>query len=255
MKKILNSLVEGAAAKQKRLAILIDPDKVSADVSLLRLIHLAVENKVDYFFVGGSLLTQDNLHVVVRELKSESNIPVILFPGNSMQIDFQADAILFLSLISGRNPDLLIGQHVLAAPLLKKGNLEVWPTAYMLIESGAMTTVQYMSNSAPIPADKPVVAACTAMAGEMLGLQLVYMDAGSGAKFPINDRMIRKVKESIECPLIVGGGINSAAKAKQAWQAGADIVVVGNGVEENPDLITELADQLAEWNSVLDKKR
>ena len=233
-KKILETLVERRSAGIKSFALLIDPDKIRDSGKLVKLINIAVENKVDYFFVGGSLLTGNNLHQVIELVKDHSQLPVVLFPGNTMHIDVSADAVLFLSLISGRNPELLIGQQVIAAPILKRSSLEILPTGYMLIDSDNRTTVSYMSNTTPIPADKYSVAVCTAMAGEMLGLRLIYMDAGSGARFPISPRMIASVRRTIDVPLIVGGGINSLEKALASLKAGADMLVVGNGIEETP---------------------
>jgi len=171
-----------------------------------------------------------------------------LFPGNSMQLDPAADAILFLSLISGRNPDLLIGQHVVAAPILKNNRIEVMPTGYILINSGKITSVAYISNTMPIPDDKYSLAACTAMAGEMLGLQLIYLDAGSGAEKEISPRMISTVRKAIELPLIVGGGINTTQKALAALEAGADMIVIGNAIEKNPNLLIEISDKVYDWN-------
>ncbi len=173
---------------------------------------------------------------------------MVLFPGSNLQINEAADAILFLSLISGRNPDLLIGQHVIAAPLIKKYGLEVIPTGYLLINSGNDTTVSYMSNTQPIPYDKPDIAACTAIAGEMLGLEIIYMDAGSGAAQPISTDMISKVRKSIDTPLIIGGGINTAKKAETILKAGADMIVVGNGIEENPSLLVTISETIQQMN-------
>jgi putative glycerol-1-phosphate prenyltransferase len=155
-------------------------------------------------------------------------------------------------LISGRNPELLIGQQVIAAPILKRSRLEVLPTGYLLIDADNRTTVSYMSNTVPIPADKYSVAVCTAMAGEMLGLKLIYMDAGSGAKYPISPRMIASVRKSIDVPLIIGGGINSVDKALNSLKAGADMLVVGNGIEENPSLLIEVSDAVNHLNQELD---
>ncbi|MFN8844438.1 MAG: geranylgeranylglyceryl/heptaprenylglyceryl phosphate synthase, partial [Chryseotalea sp.] len=213
---IYKSFLEKKAKGHKSVAVLIDPDKVEDGLRLQHLINLASENLVDYFFVGGSLITTTNLHEVVKQIKQSVNIPVVLFPGNTMQIEPSADGILFLSLISGRNPELLIGQHVIAAPILKNTKLEVIPTGYMLINSGKITSVAYMSNTTPLPEEKYSLAACTAMAGEMLGLRMMYLDAGSGAERPISAKMINSVRKSIECPLLVGGGINSAHKALTA---------------------------------------
>jgi phosphoglycerol geranylgeranyltransferase len=230
---------------------LLDPDKVEDPAKLQYLINLANENCVDYFFVGGSLITTTNLSDVIKQIKKNVNLPVIIFPGNSIQIDGHADAILFLSLISGRNPELLIGQHVIAAPILRNTKLEVIPTGYMLVNSGKMTSVAYISNTIPIPEDKYSLAACTAMAGEMLGLQTIYLDAGSGAEREVNMKMISAVRRAINVPLIVGGGINSSAKAMNALTAGADMIVVGNALEKDPDMLTEISDKIYEWNQRL----
>lgn len=220
----------------KQFAVLIDPDKTDEN----KLKHLASTSNlagVDWLFVGGSLLRQNALDHCISILKDHSDIPVILFPGNTLQMSSRADAILFLSLISGRNAEMLIGRHVIAAPYLKLSSLEVIPTGYMLIESGRPTAVSYMSNSVPIPADKDDIAACTAMAGEMLGLKLIFMDAGSGANQPVSENMITTVRQSVDVPLIVGGGINSAAKVEAAYRAGADMIVVGNAIESDIDFI------------------
>jgi putative glycerol-1-phosphate prenyltransferase len=225
---------------QKQFALLIDPDKLD-NSALQSTIDVAVKAKVDYLFVGGSLLTKDILDECLTTIKSNCNIPVVLFPGSVMQINNKADAIFFLSLISGRNADMLIGQHVLAAPYLKSSSLQVLPTGYILIDGGTQTTVSYISNTTPIPANKPDIAACTAMAGEMLGLQLMYMDAGSGAKNSISEKMISVVRKNINVPLIVGGGILTTEKAVANCLAGADIIVVGNAAEKNPSLILDMA--------------
>ncbi|MBK6444109.1 MAG: geranylgeranylglyceryl/heptaprenylglyceryl phosphate synthase [Bacteroidetes bacterium] len=225
---------------RKSLAILVDPDKTSL-AQCEKLATQALDAAVDYFFVGSSILTHGDLDACVSVLKKNSNIPVILFPGNTMQISEKADAILFLSLISGRNPEMLIGRHVITAPLLKRSGIEILPTGYMLIDSGSPTSVSYMSNTFPIPHDKDDIAACTALAGEMLGLKIMYMDAGSGARFPVSKSMITTVRNTINTPLIVGGGIRTAEKAIDQCNAGADIIVVGNAIEKEPSLIAEMA--------------
>jgi putative glycerol-1-phosphate prenyltransferase len=225
---------------RKSFAILIDPDKYS-NTDLKAVISLANENKTDFIFVGGSLLTFDHLEQTLLLIRENTGIPVILFPGSLMQINEKADALLLLSLISGRNADLLIGKQVIAAPYLKKSGLEILPTGYMLIESGPLTTAQYISNTIPIPRLKDDIAVCTAMAGEMLGLKLIYMDAGSGAEMPVPVSMIRKVKESITVPLIVGGGIRTPEQARISCQAGADLIVVGNAIEKDPGFIKDIA--------------
>lgn len=241
--KLRNNFQQG----RKSFAVLLDPDKVELS-SFPFMLAESVRYGVDFFFVGGSLITRYAADEIIAAIHKHTHIPAILFPGNSLHIEPSADAILFLSLISGRNPDLLIGQHVVAAPLLKRSNLEVLPTGYMLVESGRSTTVSYISNTTPIPHDKPSVAACTAMAGELLGLQLMYLDAGSGAQNPVSPEMIAAVRKSVDTPIIVGGGINSVVKAQAALEAGADVIVVGNGIEKNPDLLPELAQAVRAFN-------
>ncbi len=230
---------------KKQIGVLLDPDKINWP-NLPHLITSAIQNKVSYFLVGGSLITDYQLEKLIRALKVQSQIPVILFPGSALHVSTNADAILFLSLISGRNSDFLIGQHVISAPIIKKSNLQVIPTGYMLIESGQTTTAQYMSNTSPIPANKPDIAACTALAGEMLGLQCIYLDAGSGARQAVNPKMITAVKSQISIPLIVGGGIKNAETAKAIFEAGADVIIVGNKLETNPEFLDELGKVLAE---------
>ncbi len=238
--KILDALYQQKASARKAFAVLIDPDKLN-DQALLDTIQLALSSKVDYFFVGGSLVVTDTLDKVVTTIKSICSIPVVLFPGSPDQITPKADALLYLSLISGRNPELLIGQHVISAPFVRQSGLEIIPVGYMLVDGGTPTTVSYISNTNPIPANKNDIASCTAMAGEMLGLKVIYMDAGSGAQSAIPTAMIQQVAKYIQIPLIIGGGITTAAKAKENCLAGADIIVVGNAVEKDPALISEIA--------------
>ena len=247
---VLNKVESMLKTGRKSLAVLIDPDDLD-EAGLVQCLNRCIENTVDYIFVGGSLVTSNNIHEVVAFIKSYTNIPCVLFPGNAIQIAAEADAILFLSLISGRNPELLIGQHVVAAPVLKRSNIEVVPTGYMLVNSGRPTSASYMSNSQPLPNDKPSLAASTALAGEMLGMRLIYLDAGSGAEEPISQKIIRAVKSNIAVPLIVGGGLNSKEKVKRAFDAGADIVVIGNGVQKNLDLMTEASDIVQIFNETL----
>lgn len=240
MKGIYHSLAEKKKQGKKSFAVLIDPDKVN-DSDMEQLIDLAVDARVDYFFVGGSLVVSDYLDECVQLIKSRCDIPVILFPGSPSQVSKYADALLYLSLISGRNPELLIGQHVVSAPIVKKSGLEIMPTGYMVIDGGAPTTVSYISNAAPLPSDKNEIAMCTAMAGEMLGMKLIYMDAGSGAKKAINENMITQVASCIDVPLIIGGGITTPEKAYLNCKAGADVIVVGNAIEKDASLIKEIA--------------
>ena len=240
---VYQNLQDSRKAGKKLFAILIDPDKQSKE-ELKQIVKKAKSAKADLFFVGGSLLTNDSLDSCLETLKSESDIPVILFPGNAMQVNDKADAILFLSLISGRNAEMLIGKQVITAPILKQSSLEVLPTGYLLIDSGKPTTVSYMSNTTPIPHEKNEVAACTAMAGEMLGLKCIFMDGGSGALNPISEKMIATVRQSVDTPLIIGGGINSGKKAAANCEAGADVIVVGNAIEKDENLIEEIANAI-----------
>lgn len=237
---IYHSLAERKQQHKKSFAVLIDPDKVN-DHNLEPLVELAVDANVDYLLVGGSLVISNYLDDCVQLIKRTCNIPVILFPGSPNQVSKYADALLYLSLISGRNADMLIGQHVISAPVVKQSRLEILPTGYMVVDGGAPTTVSYISNAAPIPADKNEIAMCTAMAGEMLGMKLIYMDAGSGAKRAISEEMIKQVAQVIEAPLIVGGGITEPEKAYLNCKAGADVIVVGNAIEKDPSLIKEMA--------------
>ena len=237
---LYSSILEKKVKGKKLFAILVDPDKQKNSVLLL-IVQKANEANVDYFFVGGSLLTNDNLDECIKTIKNNSNIPVILFPGNAMQINKNADGILFLSLISGRNPELLIGKQVISAPILKQTSLEVISTGYMLIDSDKPTTASYMSNTLPIPRNKNGIATSTAIAGEYLGMKLIYMDGGSGAEKPIEIDMIKQVSNQINIPLIIGGGICNAQKAIDNCNAGADLIVVGNAIEKNADLILEIS--------------
>ncbi|HEX2899337.1 MAG TPA: geranylgeranylglyceryl/heptaprenylglyceryl phosphate synthase [Bacteroidia bacterium] len=234
MRVILPQIQALKAEGKKGFAILIDPDKLAPE-GLPDLAAKINASGIDFVLVGGSLLMNERIRDLVPALKQALRPPVILFPGNLMQISPGADAILFLSLISGRNPDLLIGNHVVAAPLLKQSGMEVLPTGYMLIDSGRPTSAHYMSNTMPIPHDKPEIAACTAMAGELLGLQLLYMDGGSGAERSISTEMISAVAGAVGIPLIVGGGIRNKKQAEAILKAGADIIVVGNAFEADSE--------------------
>ena len=240
MNGIYTSLVKRKEQRKKSFAVLIDPDKVN-ETDMEQYIMLAVEANVDYFLVGGSLVVSSYLDECVQAIKKNCDIPVILFPGSPSQVSPFADALLYLSLISGRNAELLIGQHVVSAPLVKKSGLEIMSTGYMVVDGGAPTTVSYISNAAPLPADKNEIAMCTAMAGEMLGMKLIYMDAGSGARQAITETMISKVASCISVPLIVGGGITTAEKAYLNCKAGADVIVVGNAIEKDASLIKEIS--------------
>ena len=238
-KKILEKKNNG----KKQFSILIDPDKQNRK-ELISIVNKATVANVDFFFVGGSLLTHDKLSECLSIIKESTHIPVILFPGSTMQMNERADGILFLSLISGRNPEMLIGNQVVAAPILKQLSLEIISTGYMLIDSGQETTVSYISNTKPIPYYKDDIAKCTAIAGEMLGFNTIFMDGGSGAINSISESMISTVKKSIDIPLIVGGGIKNGIQASAKCKAGADIIVVGNAIENNKEIISDIANAI-----------
>ncbi len=234
---------------KKKFAPLIDPDKFT--LSELKTIAESSEKAcVDFFFYGGSFVMETDHQKFITVLKEYCSAPVILFPGNQFMIPKNADGLLLLSLISGRNAELLIGKHVLAAPFLKTCDFEILPTGYMLIENGHATAVSYMSNTTPIPEGQDDIAICTAFAGELLGFQLIYMDAGSGAENPVSLRMIKKVRQNISIPLIIGGGISNGEQAKDIAEAGADVVVVGNAIEKNPSLISELCNAVHSQNRI-----
>lgn len=234
---------------RKMLAVLIDPDKVRLN-KLDQLIELSLLAKIDFFFIGGSLIVSNQLDACLSAIKAKCHIPLVLFPGDSYQLSYKADGILFLSLISGRNPELLIGKHVITAPYLKLSPLEVIPTGYMLVDGGVQTTVSYISNTSPIPSDKSDIAACTAMAGEMLGLKCIYLDAGSGARKPVSEEMIATVRSVVDIPIIVGGGIRTPEQATRNVLAGADIIVVGNAFEDDPSLVVSIAQAVHETGAM-----
>lgn len=231
--EVLEAIIALRREGRKGLAMLLDPDKVD-EASLPAQLAQAESAGVDFFLLGGSLLTHGSVQYAAPLIKAHTSRPVVLFPGSVYQLSPEADAVLFLSLISGRNPDLLIGKHVEAAPLVRDMGLEVIPTGYMLIESGAPTTASYISNTFPIPHDKPDVAACTALAGQYLGLKLIYMDGGSGARRTVSSEMVAAVKRTTDLPIIVGGGVRKPEDATVLWKAGADLIVVGNALEEDP---------------------
>lgn len=232
----------GLAKKEgnKLFSLLIDPDDTSGK-GVESTAIAAAKAGVDLLFVGGSLLVNDRLFDTVQIIKANCDIPVVLFPGDNMQVVPNADAILLLSVISGRNAEMLIGKHVVAAPKLKNSGLEIIPTGYMLIDSGKPTTASYMSNTNPIPHDKDDIAACTAMAGEMLGLKTIFMDGGSGAQNAVSTSMIKRVSDHVDVPIIVGGGLKTPEMAKERFEAGATVVVVGNAIEKDGSLLAEMA--------------
>ena len=231
---------------KKKFALLIDPDKYY-EASLDNLIRLINLYPPDLLLVGGSLLLKP-IDLTITALKLNCSIPVFIFPGNVLQLSDRADGILLLSLISGRNPDFLIGNHVLAAPHINRFGIEVIPTGYMLIENGKYTSVEYMSNTRPIPAGKTDIAVSTAMAGEMLGLKVIYLESGSGAARTVGIEMIEAIRKNISIPLIVGGGIKSKEDARQIYKAGADLLVIGTAAEKSPEIIKDFFQLREELN-------
>jgi len=215
----------------------MDPDKYEPD-DIKKLKEIKPEHLPDFILVGGSLTSVHPDELIIN-IKKNLDIPVVLFPGSLLQITSQADIILFLSLISGRNPDLLIGNHVIAAPHLKQMDIEIISTGYILINCGTKTSVEYMSQTNAIPSSKTDIVVATAMAGEMLGLKLIYLEGGSGASHPVPPAIIKAVRDAVSVPIIIGGGLRNPEDIKKAYDAGADMVVLGNGYEEDPCLLEE----------------
>jgi putative glycerol-1-phosphate prenyltransferase len=223
--------------KEKKIGLLLDPDKARGD-SLSAILKIAGDHKADFILAGGSL-TFNNIDHLIDTIKRECSIPVILFPGNLLQLTRKADIILLLSLISGRNPELLIGNHVLAAPFLKDIRSKLISVGYILISCGSKTSVEYISQTEAIPSDKPEIVVATALAGEMLGMAMVYLEAGSGASCPVPLEIISSVRENISVPVAVGGGIKDKTQIRDIYNAGAEIIILGNGCEKNPELLID----------------
>ena len=236
---ILDFINSAKKNNKKLLAILLDPDKLDL-MDISKTIQKINKSKANLIFIGGSLLFKNVLDQFVTKVKENTKLPILLFPGSTMQITNKADGILFLQLISGRNSEYLISNQVIAAPLLRQTNLEVISTGYMLIESGRETTASYISNTKPIPAHKPEIAMATAMAGEYIGNKLIYMDGGSGALNPIAAKMIKKVAKNINLPIIIGGGLKTKESIQAAYDAGATVVVVGTAFEQDENLLESL---------------
>ena len=226
-------------SKSKDIAVLIDPDKVLIE-DLESLIVSINSTKAKFIFVGGSLVHGVGVDECINVIKSYTSLPVILFPGSGLQVSASADALLFLSLISGRNPEFLIGHQVVSAPYIKRQGLESIATGYILVDGGKETTAPYVSNTNPIPAEKPQIGAATALAGEMLGMKLIYLDAGSGAIKPISKEFIAAVRNEVALPIIVGGGIKTIQNIKRAFSAGANLVVIGTAIENDADFLNTI---------------
>ena len=232
-KSILNSRKKG----DKLFSVLIDPDKFNPKV-----IDECNKSKVDFIFIGGSGLKKEKFHKCINAIHTLTRIPLVIFPGGQEQISEKANAILLLSLISGRNPDYLIGEHIRASRQLKKSKLEIIPTGYVLINGGKIVSTHKVSRTFPIKYSDTELATSTAIAGELLGMKLIYLESGSGAKKPLNKSMIQRVRENISVPLIAGGGIDSPEKAKAVCSAGADLIVVGNAIEKDITLVKKIAE-------------
>lgn len=239
MKSILQHIQKAKEKGEKLLAILLDPDKLSQD-TIAEIIDQIHHKKVDFLFVGGSVVKKGITAKFVQNLKKISQIPIVIFPGDFEQITHEADAILFLSLLSGRNPEYLIEQQIKSVPAIKKSNLEVISTGYILIDGGKETAVQRVSNTKPISQKNCALIVQTACAGMYAGKQVIYLEAGSGALQPVNPKIIQEVRENITIPIIVGGGIKTKNQLQKAYQNGADLVVIGNGFEENKQLLTNI---------------
>ncbi|HEY1039494.1 MAG TPA: geranylgeranylglyceryl/heptaprenylglyceryl phosphate synthase [Bacteroidia bacterium] len=234
MSQLYTSIVKQISKKSCLLAVLIDPEKFNKQVVS------EASAIADLFFVGGSTLQKGEINKTIKHIRKLTSKPVVIFPGDSHQVDGSADAILFLSLISGRNPDYLIGKQVESAHVIKQKKLEAIPTGYILVEGERTSATEKVSKTKPISKGAVDLVVKTAIAGEMLGKKMIYLEAGSGAKSSVPVQMIKKVKQNISVPLIVGGGIDSAKKALQVKNAGADVIVIGNALEKDIHLLKEL---------------
>jgi putative glycerol-1-phosphate prenyltransferase len=223
--------------RAKSIGLLLDPDKASGD-SLQKILKMATESHTDYILTGGSL-SSNSIEILISEVKKQCSIPVVLFPGNLLQLNLKADIIMLLSLISGRNPEFLIGNHVIAAPYLKNSREKIAPVGYILINCGNRTSVEYISQTDAIPSDKIDIVVATAIAGEMLGLKIIYLEAGSGASRHVPVQVVSAVKQNISIPVIAGGGIRTKKEVEDIFGSGADMIVLGNSCEQNPDLLKE----------------
>lgn len=239
MKHIYQDILTSILQKKKLLAVLIDPDKMKAE-DLSGFMLNVNKSVVTHIFVGGSTVKKNVTEALVTEIRRYTDLPIIIFPGDVNQITEKADALLFLSLISGRNPDYLITKHVAAVSKLRQTNLEVIPTGYILVENGKETSVQIVTTTLPMGRNNIQAIVDTAKAGELLGMKLIYLEAGSGALHPINEEIILKVKQDLNIPLIVGGGIKNKEQLDNAYQAGADLVVIGTAFEEDESFFNEL---------------
>lgn len=228
------------SAQTGQVAVLIDPEETNTKKDLLEIIKKAEFAKVDYIFIGGSTVTREDFQKTTAILKTLTDIPLVIFPGDHQQLSNEADALLYLSLLSGRNPEYLIGQHVKSAQEVIQLDLEIIPTAYILIDGGNQSTVAYVSQTTPIPRDKSAIALSTAIAGKLQGKRVTYFDAGSGAKKPVEQSLIKQVKKQLDTVIIVGGGVRSVEQIKALDSAGANVIVIGNKIEEDIDFLLDI---------------
>lgn len=236
---ILNSKKKG----RKLFSVLVDPDKFSS-----KIIHQTDKAKVDFIFIGGSKIKKENFHRCIDTIRKLTGIPLIIFPGSREQVSEKANAILLLSLISGRNPDYLIGEHIRASRQLKKSGLEIIPTGYLLIGGGKNISTQSVTRTSPIKSTDATLSVSTAIAGELLGMKMIYLEAGSGTKTPLRYCVVKDVRKNISSPIIAGGGIDSAEKAMLLCRAGADMIVAGNAIEKDSTLINEISNAVHSFN-------
>ena len=240
---IFTDLITAVSKKGAVYVVLIDPDRNDED-SIQDCVQKANKSGVDALFVGGSLMMDSKCSDRVKLIKSYSNIPVIFFPGGVGQLNSHYDAMLFMSVISGRNPHYLIGEQVIAAPLVKDMGIETIPTGYILIDGGAGSTVEFMSGTRPIPMDRVDVTVAHALAGQYLGMKLIYFEAGSGANYPVSSDLIKAVNDVIDVPMIVGGGIRTPEVAAELVHSGASIIVTGTVIEDDASRMKEFSDAI-----------
>jgi putative glycerol-1-phosphate prenyltransferase len=235
-----NKILKAFRQRKGQIAVLIDPEKMESDKKLIDLVEKAVFAKVDYFFVGGSTVNRKDFEATIDVLSKKTKIPIVIFPGDNQQLSSKADGLLYLSLISGRNPDYLIGQHVSSAQEVINLGLEVIPTAYLLVDGGTKSSVAYVSQTTPIPRNQVNIAQNTALAGVLQGKKVVYFDAGSGAKHSVPPLFLKNISESTNVVTIVGGGIRSAEQISKMKLAGANVIVIGNKIEEDIDFLLDI---------------
>lgn len=235
-----NSILTQFSTSNKRyIAVLIDPEKCTNNQSLKELLEKAAFAKVDFLFIGGSTVTRKEFDAAINLISELSQLPIVIFPGSAQQISAKADAILYLSLLSGRNPDFLIGHHIQSAIELYEMDIEVIPTAYLLIDGGTQSSVAYVSQTTPIPKDQTTILRQTAIAGKLMGKKLIYLDAGSGAKYNVPTSMVEELT-FLNLPIIVGGGIRDTNTIRKLHDAGANVVVIGNKIEDEIDFLLDI---------------